>query len=125
MIVVDTSIWIDHFRGGNVALTRALEAGVVLMHLFVIGEIACGKLTRRGEILALLAAMPQAPVATHAEAMQWVERQALAGDGIGWVDVHLLASTALAPGARLWTRDRRLEAVALAAGLLYEPAAAG
>jgi predicted nucleic acid-binding protein len=112
MILVDTSVWIDHLRRGDQALAAALEAGQVLMHPFIVGELACGNLQRRAEILALLRALPGAPVATDDEALGFIERRELMGRGIGYVDVHLLASAALAATARLWTRDRRLAAVA-------------
>lgn len=112
MIVVDTSVWVDHFRSEDAALVSALVAGRVLTHPFVIGELACGNLRNRRGVLDLLGRLPSAPEATHAEALTLLERHGLAGRGIGWVDVHLLASTALAGAAWLWSRDRRLAAVA-------------
>lgn len=112
MILVDTSVWIDHLRQGDSALAAALEAGEVLVHPFVVGEIACGHLSGRDEVLSLLKALPAAPVASDDEALALIERQRLMGRGIGYVDVHLLASVALDGAATLWTRDRRLAAVA-------------
>ena len=112
MILVDTSIWVDHLRSGNNALADALRAGRVLAHPFVVGELACGNLKNRREVLELLSRLPPAPTATHAEALGLIERRALMGRGIGLIDVHLLASVALAAPARLWTRDSRLAAVA-------------
>lgn len=112
MILVDTSIWIDHLRRGDPSLVTALEFGRVLIHPFVVGELACGTLNRRAEILTLLRELPPAPVATDDEALEFIERRGLMGRGIGYVDVHLLASVALAGDARLWTRDKRLAAVA-------------
>lgn len=112
MIVVDTSVWIDHLRRSELRLAAALQSGLVLCHPFVIGELACGHLRSRQTLLESLAQLPAAPVASHGEALAFLERHALAGRGIGWADVHLLASTALAAGARLWTRDRRLAEVA-------------
>lgn len=117
MILVDSSVWIDHLRRGDPALERALDAALVLCHPFVIGELACGSLRQRARLLAALRAMPGAPVATHDEALTFLERHHLAGRGIGWVDVHLLASTILAGGARLWTRDKRLAAMAADLGI--------
>lgn len=108
MILVDTSVWIDHLRRSDARLSVALENGSVLMHPFVLGEIACGNLTNRDDVLTLLADLPSAPVATDAEALAFIERHKLMGRGIGYIDVHLLASTALRSDARLWTRDRRL-----------------
>ncbi|MGH2396094.1 MAG: type II toxin-antitoxin system VapC family toxin [bacterium] len=112
MILVDTSIWIDHLRRGNPALVAALEAGQVLMHPFVLGELACGTLTNRAEVLALLGKLPAAPAAAESEALGFIERHSLMGRGIGYVDVHLLAATALAGSAHLWTKDKRLAATA-------------
>ena len=112
MMLVDTSVWVDHLRNGAPALAAALEQGSVLMHPFVLGELACGNLKNRGEVLRLLGELPAAPVATGVEALNYIERRALMGRGIGYVDVHLLASVALAGTARLWTRDKRLAAVA-------------
>jgi len=111
LILVDTSVWIDHLRAGDRGLARLLERGVVLCHPFVVGEIACGRLRRREEILSLLAALPAAPVASHEEALRLVTARRLAGKGLGWIDVHLLAA-ALLSGSRLWTRDRALEGAA-------------
>lgn len=116
MILVDTSVWVDHLRAGDDGLAVALETGDVLSHPLVIGELACGNLRNRRELLALLGKLPATPVASHAEALAFIEAHALAGRGIGFVDVHLLAAAALA-SARLWTRDRRLARVASALDL--------
>lgn len=112
MILVDTSVWIDHLRVGDPELGRLLDRGLVLGHVFVRGELACGNLRRRAEVLVLLADLPQAVVAEDGEVLALIERQRLMGRGIGYVDAHLLAATLLTPGARLWTRDVRLAAVA-------------
>ncbi|HEY8229976.1 MAG TPA: type II toxin-antitoxin system VapC family toxin [Rhodanobacteraceae bacterium] len=112
MILADTSVWIDHLRRPDRQLSAALAANVVLVHPFVIGELACGALPNHATLLAELAALPQAPAVAHAEVLGLVERFALGGRGIGWIDVHLLASALLAGHAQLWTRDRRLHAVA-------------
>lgn len=112
MILVDTSVWIDHLRSGEPALSEALEGGRVLMHPFVLGELACGNLKNRSEVLRLLGDLPAAPTATDPETLDFIERRALMGRGIGYIDVHLLASAALDGVARLWTRDRRLSAAA-------------
>lgn len=112
MILVDTSVWVDHLRSNDAALAAELREGRVLTHPFVIGELACGHLKNRHEVLDLLGSLPAAPTATHEEAMEFLERRGLMGRGIGFVDVHLLASAALASLARLWTRDRRLAKVA-------------
>ena len=119
MILVDTSVWVDHLRGGDAALAELLERGAVLGHPFVIGEIACGNLSDRGAILALLQHLPQAVVAEADEVLAFINRHKLHGKGIGYVDAHLLAATALTGGARLWTRDRRLEVVARELGCAH------
>jgi predicted nucleic acid-binding protein len=110
VILVDTSVWIDHLRNGSPRLAALLTAGQVLGHPFVLGELALGNLRRRREVLALLADLPAAGVADHDEVLAFVERRALASGGIGWVDAHLLAAAALG-GDSLWTLDRRLAAL--------------
>lgn len=117
MILADTSVWIDHLRRSDRQLSAVLGANVVLVHPFVIGELACSAIPNRDVLLAELAALPQAPVAAHQEVLGLVERHALWGCGIGWVDAHLLASAMLAGRSRLWTRDKRLAAVADELGL--------
>ena len=119
MILVDTSIWIEHLARGEARLSAALDACVVATHPFVVGELACGNLRNRGEVLYLLRRLPQLPVATDDETLQFVESRSLSGRGIGWLDAHLLASTVLAEGARLWTRDRRLAVLAAELGVVH------
>lgn len=121
MILADTSVWIDHLRRGSPELARLLEAGDVLVHPFVIGELACGNLRNRSEILDLLAGLPAAVTASDAEVLHFVGERRLAGKGIGWVDAHLLASIALTEDARLWTRDRRLATIADRLGWAFTP----
>ncbi len=116
MTLVDTSIWIDHFRSPDRRLASLLHDGQVLSHPFVIGELALGQLRARSEILALLADLPRAPAVDHDEVLSFINANALAGSGLGWVDVNLLASVRLA-GQRLWTRDRRLAHVAQRLGV--------
>ncbi|MGH6610417.1 MAG: type II toxin-antitoxin system VapC family toxin [Burkholderiaceae bacterium] len=119
MILVDTSVWIDHLREGVPALIDALEQTLVLQHPFVIGEIACGNLHNRREVLRLMQSLPAAPVATQSEALAFIERRSLMGRGIGFVDVHLLASVTLSGTTKLWTRDKRLAKVAGKLKLAY------
>lgn len=119
MILVDTSVWVEHLRSGNATLAAELEAGRVLAHPLVIGELACGSLRNRREVLDLLGRLPSVPTATHAEALAFLEGRALMGRGIGFIDVHLLASTALAVPAQLWTHDRRLAAIATELSLAH------
>jgi predicted nucleic acid-binding protein len=119
--LVDTSIWIDHLRRSDLRLVALLESVSVLVHPFVIGEIALGQFRRRAAILDDLALLPAAPVATDDEFRTFVDRERLPGSGLGFVDAHLLVSTRLAAGARLWTRDRRLGAAAARLGLIAAP----
>lgn len=116
MTLVDTSVWVDHFRRGNRTLVSLLESDQVLSHPFVVGELACGQMRNRKEILSLLDELPKAHLAGHNEVLALVERQRLYGRGIGWVDAHLIAS-ALLSHADLFTLDRRLSAVAAAVGV--------
>ena len=115
MILADTSVWIEHLRHGSRELIRRLEAGEVACHPFVIGELACGRLHPRLEILALLERLPVVPAASHDEVMAFIDSRRLAGAGLGLIDVHLLASAMLGR-ARLWTLDRKLAATATALG---------
>ena len=117
MILVDTSVWVDHLRSGNARLASLLEDTQVTTHPFVIGELACGNLANRAGILSLLQKLPQVPAATDTEVLYFIEQQQLMGRGIGYVDAHLLAATALAGRSGLWTLDRRLAALAGALGL--------
>jgi predicted nucleic acid-binding protein len=112
MILVDTSIWIDHLRIGESRLAELLNGSKVLAHPFVIGELACGNLKNRNTVLALLQALPAAPLATDDEVLFYINRNGLMGKGIGYIDAHLLASVSLAGDAQLWTRDKRLGAMA-------------
>ncbi|MBF0153327.1 MAG: type II toxin-antitoxin system VapC family toxin [Magnetococcales bacterium] len=123
MILVDTSVWIDHLRSDDANLTRLLEQGVVSMHDFVIGEIACGTLRNREEVLSLLSSLPKCKSATHGEVLFFIDRHRLAGRGIGYVDISLLAAASL-DHAHLWTRDRRLLAVAEDLECAYSPTSA-
>jgi predicted nucleic acid-binding protein len=118
--LVDTSVWIDHLRSGEPLLVAALESGRVMMHPFVLGELACGNLANRSEVFGLLGGLPAALTATDPEALEFIEGRALMGRGIGYIDVHLLASTALSGDARLWTKDRRLAAVATELDLAFD-----
>jgi predicted nucleic acid-binding protein len=121
LILVDTSIWIGHLRADDAALKRLLDAGRVLTHPFVIGELALGRMGQREMILAALLDLPRAELATDAEALGFINREALIGRGIGYVDAHLLASVRLTAGAQLWTKDARLRDVADALGLAMTP----
>lgn len=115
MILPDTSIWVDHLRRGEPRLAEALARGEVFGHVWVIGELALGRIPNRAEVLRLLGRLPRATVAIEPEILAFVAAEDLAGRGIGFVDAALLASTRLS-GASLWTRDKRLRAVAVALG---------
>ena len=117
MTLVDTSVWVEHFRRGVDPLVRLLDHQGVLCHPFVIGELACGRLPKRREYLTFLGELPQAVMAGHDEVLMLIEERRLMGRGIGWIDAHLLASVLLV-GAALWTLDRRLAAVAGSLGVL-------
>ena len=111
MILVDTSVWIDHFRASNRMLGKLLDDGQVLVHPFVLGEIACGDLRNRKEIVALMQALPTAPKASDHEILFFIEQRGVMGRGVGLIDIHLLASCLMQP-CRLWTADRRLRPIA-------------
>ncbi len=113
MVLVDTSVWIDHLRNNEPQLVRLLTQNNVLSHPFVRGELALGNLRQREVILTALDNLPQAPVAFTDEVNFFIEKHSLFGLGIGLIDAHLLASTQLSGNTRLWTRDKRLLAVAM------------
>jgi predicted nucleic acid-binding protein len=119
MVLVDSSVWIDHLRKVSRPLVAILDRTGVLCHPFVVGELACGSLARRDVVLGLMLALPQAPVAEDGEILRFLEDRRLWGRGLGWVDVHLLAAAHLA-SARLWTNDRRLGTCAAELGIAYE-----
>ncbi len=116
MLLVDTSVWSAHLRRHDAVMAQLLEAGQVLAHPFVTGEIACGVFPRRSETLALLNKLPSAPLLGQDELLNFIERHALAGQGVGFVDIHLLAS-ALVARAGVWTRDRQLAKAAAGLGV--------
>lgn len=119
MIVIDTSVWIDHLREADPTLIALLGDGRQRVHPFVIGELALGSLRDRTTVLTLLERMPSAPIAEPDDVIHLITEQALHGLGIGYVDAHLLASAKLMPGSRIWTRDKRLAAVSERLGLSY------
>ncbi|MDQ3218737.1 MAG: type II toxin-antitoxin system VapC family toxin [Actinomycetota bacterium] len=121
MILVDTSVWIGHLGSGNSALVRVLEAGLVLGHPWVVGELALGRLVQRHEVIRLLGSLPQASIATPEEVMALIDLHQLPGQGIGYVDAQLLAATLLTAGAALWTFDRALADAAYRLGRGIDP----
>ncbi len=119
MVLVDTSVWIKHFRDGSTQLSELLQQGTVVCHPFVIGELACGHLQNRQEILTSLERLPTAEVATHTEILAFIEKHQLMGKGLGLIDIHLLASSLLS-SIPLWTRDKRLQQAAKELGVHYK-----
>lgn len=121
-VLVDTSVWVDHFRRCNAELATLLMQDAVLIHPWVLGELACGTPPARVQTLADLAALQSAKVTTVDEVMAFVERERLYGQGCGLVDLGLLASALITPGARLWTLDRRLAGLAERLGVAHTEA---
>lgn len=121
-VLVDTSVWVAHFRQHNEHLAALLEAGMVVCHPYVVIEVACGTPPERRTVVGLLAELECVPVATHEEILALIERRTLYGRGCGFVDVSLLASALLGDRTLLWTLDRRLEAIAAESRRSYRPA---
>jgi len=117
MILVDSSIWIDHLRQTNDRLVALLDDTAVLTHPFVVGELALGSLRDRAKVIGALSDLPLALAASDEEVLGLIERRALHTRGLGYIDAHLIASTMLTKGAQLWTRDKRLEAAANELGI--------
>ena len=122
MILVDTSVWIDHLRNGSEQLRELLLGDQVLMHPFIVGELACGRLNKRDLVLGSLHELPVAAIASHEEALAFLETERLTGWGIGWIDVHLLAAARLSR-ALLWTFDASLAKAAGSLGVSFTPEA--
>ena len=122
MILIDTSVWVEHRRRGLHCCATLLQEGAVLIHPWVIGELACGNLRNRADVLELLQGLPAAIVASDSEVLLLIERAQLMGRGIGYVDAHLLASAKLSH-CLLWTQDRRLAALTQEQGLAFDAAA--
>jgi predicted nucleic acid-binding protein len=118
IVLVDTSVWVDHFRNDNLDLRRMLDSGSVLCHPFVIGELSCGNLKNRRVILDLLEALPGALVGQHVEVLQLVGDRRLFGQELGWIDLHLIAS-ALLQNCALWTLDKPLRRAAEKLGVSF------
>jgi predicted nucleic acid-binding protein len=118
MVLVDTSVWVNHLRKGDIQLEQLLLNGEVVCHPFIIGELACGNIKNRSEILALLQALPKVPTIDLYEYLYFIEQNHLSGTGIGFVDVHLLASAQLS-GIPLWTKDKRLRETALKLNIFF------
>ena len=118
MVLVDTSVWVVHLRNGNIGLETLLNEGHVVCHPFIVGELACGNLKNRAEILSLLQALPVATHVEHEEVMKFIEDHALMGKGLGYIDIHLIASAVLTE-IPLWTVDKKLSEVSSKLGIAY------
>jgi predicted nucleic acid-binding protein len=117
-VLVDTSVWVDHLRRRNSILVELLEQGEVWTHPFVIGELACGNLAHRERLLGSLAELPRVPSASHEEVLEFIDARRLMGRGLGWIDMHLLASSTVAK-LPLWTVDKRLYTAAAELGVHF------
>jgi len=118
MVLVDTSVWVMHLRQGRIGLDGLLDQGEVMCHPYIIGELACGNLNNRLEILSLLKTLPTALQPEHEEVMQFIENNSLMEKGLGYIDIHLLASAILSR-VPLWTLDKKLKQVSLRLGIAY------
>jgi len=118
MVLVDTSVWVAHLRDGNLDLKKLLIDGAVVCHPFIIGELACGNLKNRNEILTYLQSLPMTILAEHEEVLRFIENNQLMGKGLGYIDVHLMASAVLT-GVSLWTFDKTLDKFAKKIGINY------
>jgi len=118
MVFVDTSVWISHLRTGNPALAFLLEKEEVAIHPFIVGELACGNLKNRSQILELLQSLPETMEISHEEAMEFIRSRQLMGKGLGYIDIHLLASAVLT-GIPLWTLDKKLKAISIRLQIVY------
>jgi predicted nucleic acid-binding protein len=116
-VLVDTSMWIDFLRSGELALKSLLSSNRVVMHPMIIGELACGNLKKRQSLLKLWNSLKLLPQAGHEEVLYFIEHKSLMGRGFGYIDAHLLASVTLAADVLLWTRDKRLAGIASSQGL--------
>lgn len=118
MVLVDTSVWVAHLRTGDSKLEALLNDGRVVCHPFIVGELACGNLRNRTELLSLLYALPMAITAEHEEVMQFIENHSLMGKGLGYIDIHLIASAELTK-VSLWTLDKKLNDISAKLGIGY------
>lgn len=118
MVLADTSVWVAHLRAGNIGLEALLNDDHIVCHPFIVGELACGNLKNRAEILSLLQALPTTAHVEHEEVMLFIENYHLMGKGLGYIDMHLLASSMLSQ-VRLWTLDRKLKDISSILGIRY------
>jgi predicted nucleic acid-binding protein len=121
VILIDTSVWAHHFRSGIGELSRLLQTGEILCHPFVIGELALATMRQRAWALQQLVELPRCAIATDEEVLEFIQKNALFGRGIGYVDVHLLAAARITPGSLLWSFDKRLHRLADEFGMAFRP----
>jgi len=119
MVLVDTPVWVSHLREGDIGLERLLNEGAVVCHPFIMGELACGNIKNRTEILSLLQSLPPAIQAEHEEVMRFIDNHKLMGKGLGYIDIHLLAS-ALLTDVPIWTLDKKLNDISAALGIAFD-----
>jgi len=124
MVLVDTSVWVRHFREGDPHLKQLLNDGQVMCHPYIVGELACGNLKNRREVLSLLQLLPCATMAQHEEVLRFIELHHLTGKGLGYIDVHLCAS-ALLSGVPIWSYDKKLNEANEMLGIRYDPVLSG
>ena len=118
MVLVDTSVWVSHLREGGVGLEKLLNDGEVVCHPFIVGELACGNLKKRHEILIYLQSLPMAILAEDGEVLKFIENHKLRGKGLGYIDVHLIAA-AILTDVSLWTFDKTLDKITTKIGINY------
>jgi len=118
VVLADTSVWVSHLHGGDSRMSDLLESQKVMAHPLVIGELACGSMRNRAEVLSMLGKLETPPVGSHEEVLDLIERKHLWGAGLAFIDVHLLAS-ALLGGILLWTEDKHLRSAAEVLGVAY------
>lgn len=121
MVLVDTSVWIDHLRSREPEMASLEDGRQIFMHPMVVGELACGNLANRNDVLRYLSRLPRILLATDDEVLFFIERHRLMGTGIGYIDAHLLTASVLQGATQLWTRDRRVMAVADELGIRFTP----
>ena len=118
MVLVDTSVWVSHLRDGNIGLEKLLNGGEVVCNPFIVGELACGNLKNRREILTYLKSLPMTTLAEDEEVLKFIENNQLMGKGLGYIDIHLIVSAVLT-GVPLWTFDKTLDKITKKIGINY------
>ena len=120
MVLVDTSVWVRHLREGDSDLEQLLNNGELMCHPYIVGELACGNMKNRHEVISLLQLLPLATLARHEEILQFIEMNHLMGKGLGYIDIHLAASAVLS-GVPILSYDKKLNEVSEGLGIRYDP----